>query len=46
MMSFGIRIIFLRGWLTQTQFANKLGVHRNVIGVWEREIAEPKAKLH
>ncbi len=43
-MSFGDRIKFIRDNLSQDEFANLLGTHRNSVGARERNEAMPRAE--
>ena len=42
-MSFGDRIKFIRGNLSQDEFANLLDTHRNSVSAWERNEGMPQA---
>ncbi len=44
-MSFGDRIRFVRGNLSQDEFANMLGSSRNVVSRWECENILPKGSI-
>jgi len=45
-MTVGNRIRFIRGPLSQDEFAKTLGVRRNTIQVWEADKSSPEAKLY
>jgi len=43
-MTFGDRIKFIRGNLSQDEFANLLDVHRNTLSAWENNEAMPQGE--
>ena len=46
-MDFGKNIVFLRKeqGISQTELANRLGIHKNVLGRYEREEAKPSIEV-
>ena len=44
-MSFGERIKYIRGNLTQTAFSDLMGVHRNTVRGWEEGTAAPGREI-
>ncbi len=43
-MTFGDRIRFIRGNLSQEEFTNLLGVHRNTLRAWENSETMPQGE--